>query len=163
MGASGFGKRVMNGWEISGIVIAQSGTPFSITDTTAATLYGTTGSRATWAAGSTIETAQLSGDIESRLTKFFNTAAFVRVGTGFGNTGRNIMRGPRQRNVDLSINKLIPITERFHAEFRGEFFNAFNMVNFSNPSGSVTSATFGTISATTGNPRVAQLAMKMIF
>ncbi len=144
-------------------MIAQSGTPFSITDSTAATLYGTTGSRATWASGSTIETAQLSGDIESRLTKFFNTPAFVRAGTGFGNTGRNIMRGPRQRNVDLSINKLIPITERFHAEFRGEFFNAFNMVNFSNPSGSVTSATFGTISATTGNPRVAQLAMKMIF
>lgn len=163
LGSSAFGKRVMNGWEVSGIVIAQSGTPFSITDSTGATLYGTTGSRASWAPGATLDTTTLDGSIESRLTRYFNTAAFTKAGTGFGNTGRNILRGPRQRNVDLSINKLIPVTERIRAEFRGELFNAFNMVNFANPSGSVTSATFGTISATTGNPRVAQLAWKMIF
>jgi hypothetical protein len=163
LGASAFGQRVMNGWEISGIVIAQSGTPFSITDSTGATLFGTTGSRANWASGATIDTAHLSGSVESRLTQYFNTAAFTKAGTGFGNTGRNILRGPRQRNVDLSISKRIPVTERFGAELRGELFNAFNMVNFSNPSGSVTSATFGTISATTGNPRVVQLALKMMF
>jgi outer membrane receptor protein involved in Fe transport len=163
IGASAFGKRVMNGWEISGVVIAQSGAPFSITDSTGATLYGTTQSRANWAAGATIETALLSGSIESRLTKYFNTAAFAKAGTGFGNTGRNILRGPRQRNLDFSISKRIAVTDRFSAELRGELFNAFNMVNFANPNGSVTSATFGTISSTTGNPRVAQLALKMIF
>ena len=163
VGASGFGKRVMNGWEIAGIVIAQSGTPFSITDTTAATLYGTTGSRANWASGATIDTARLSGSIEGRLTQYFNTAAFMKAGTGFGNSGRNILRGPRQRNVDLSINKRIPVTERVAAEFRGELFNAFNMVNFAAPSGSVNSMVFGTISATTGNPRVGQLALKLTF
>jgi hypothetical protein len=163
LGKSAFGTRVMNGWEISGIVIAQSGTPFSITDSTGATLYGTTGSRANWAPGATIATTQVGGSVENRLTGYFNTAAFAKAGTGFGNAGRNILRGPRQRNVDLAINKRIRVTERVRAEFRGELFNAFNMVNFANPSGSVTSATFGTISATTGNPRVAQLALKAMF
>ena len=160
-----FGKRVINGWEVSGIVIAQSGTPFSVNDNTGATLYGTTGSRGNWAsAGATLDTAVLSGAIESRLNQYFNTAAFTKAGTGFGNVGRNIMRGPRQRNFDFSMNKRIPVTERFSAELRGEFFNAFNMVNFANPAVNVSSATtFGHISATIGNPRVAQLALKMVF
>jgi hypothetical protein len=63
----------------------------------------------------------------------------------------------------LSVNKRIPVTERVNAELRGELFNAFNMANFANPSGSVTSTAFGAISSTTGNPRVAQLALKLMF
>lgn len=154
---------LIDGWEISGIAIAQSGTPFSVTDTTAGTLYGTTGSRASWAPGANLSSAALGGSAESRLTRYFNTAAFVKAGTGFGNTGRNILRGPNQRNLDLSFNKRIPVTERVRADLRGELFNAFNLVNFANPSGSTTSANFGAISATTGNPRVAQLALKFLF
>jgi hypothetical protein len=163
LGTSAFGRRVINGWQISGIIIAQSGAPFDITDSTGATLFGTTGSRANWASGATIDTALLSGSVESRLTQYFNTAAFTKAGTGFGNVGRDLLRGPGQRNIDLSVNKRIPVTDRVNVELRGELFNAFNMANFANPSGSVTSTAFGTISSTTGNPRVAQLALKLMF
>ncbi len=157
------GKRVFSGWELAGIVIGQSGTPITISDSAGATYFGTAGSRANWAPGATVETATLSGSVESRLTQYFNTADFTKAGNLFGNAGRGILRGPFQRNVDFSVNKHIPIAERLNGEFRAEFFNIFNMVNFANPSGNVSSSAFGGISATTGNPRVIQFAFKLLF
>jgi hypothetical protein len=141
----------------------QSGTPFSITDSGGATFYGTAGSRANYALGATRETATLSGSTQSRLNQYFNTAAFTRAGNYFGNVGRNTMRGPSQRNVDFSVSKNIPVNDRVAMEFRGEFFNVFNFVNFSSPSGAITSSSFGIISATDGNPRVLQFALKLLF
>jgi outer membrane receptor protein involved in Fe transport len=157
------GKRLFSGWEISGVTVIQSGTPFSITDSGGGVFYGTTGSRASYASGATLATAQLSGSPESRLTEYFNTAAFVRPGNFFGNVGRNTMRGPNQRNVDFSLQKRIPITERFTAEFRSEFFNVMNFVNFASPNGSIASTSFGVITATEGNPRIVQFALKLMF
>jgi hypothetical protein len=65
--------------------------------------------------------------------------------------------------VDFSVNKHVPITERFNAELRGEFFNVLNMVNFASPTGSIASSGFGGIKATDGNPRVIQFALKLVF
>jgi hypothetical protein len=158
-----FGKRIFTGWEVSGVTVLQSGTPFSITDSGAAVFYGVTGSRASYAPGATLQTAELSGSTESRLSEYFNTAAFVRPGNYFGNIGRNTMRGPFQRNVDISVSKRFVITERFSAEFRSEFFNVLNMVSFSNPNGSIASSSFGIITATEGNPRIVQFALKVVF
>jgi outer membrane receptor protein involved in Fe transport len=157
------GKRIFSGWQISGIGIWQSGAPFSISDSAGAVFYGTTGSRANYAAGATAESAQKSGSPESRLNAYFDTTAFARAGNLFGNVGRNTMRGPRQRNVDFSVNKHVLITERLNAEIRGEFFNVMNMVNFASPTGSIASSGFGGIKATDGNPRVIQFAMKLVF
>ena len=50
-----------------------------------------------------------------------------------------------------------------NAEFRSEFFNFFNMVNFAAPSGSIASSGFGVIKTTEGNPRVIQFALKLMF
>ena len=105
----------------------------------------------------------LSGSTEKRLNAYFNTAAFTRPGNFFGNVGRNTMRVPGQRNIDVSINKRIPVTERIQSEFRAEFFNALNVPNFASPSGAISSSGFGGIKATEGNPRVIQFAMKIVF
>ena len=145
------------------MVVAQSGTPISILDTSGAALYGTANSRASWAPGATVATAQLSGRTQARLNQYFNTAAFVRSGNLFGDSGRNILRGPSQRNTDLSINKNIAITERVKLEWRSEFFNILNITNFANPGGSITAASYGVIRNTTGNPRVIQMALKLGF
>ena len=160
---SSFGKRLFGGWEISGVAVVQSGTPFSITDSGGGALYGTAGSRANWAPGATQATAELSGSTESRLNAYFNTAAFTRAGLYFGNVGRNTMRGPSQRNIDFSVSKRIPVTDRVAAEFRSEFFNVLNMVNFASPSAAISSSGFGVIKATEGNPRVIQFALKLLF
>ena len=158
-----FGKRLFAGWEISGVGVIQSGTPLSVTDSSGAAFYGVTGSTASYVAGATRASAELSGSVEDRLTGFFNTAAFTRAGNFFGNAGRNILRGPRQRNIDFALAKAIPITEHVRMDFRGEFFNTFNMVNFANPSGAITSSGFGVIKSTTGSPRVLQFALKLVF
>ena len=139
----------------------QSGTPFSILDTSGAAFYGTANSRASWASGATVASAQ--GSERNRLNGYFNTAAFVRAGNDFGNAGRNILRGPHQRNLDLSINKRIAVTERVNVEWRSEFFNVLNIANFSNPGGSITAASYGLIRNTTGNSRVIQFALKLAF
>jgi hypothetical protein len=157
------GKALFSGWEVSGVVVAQSGTPFSITDSGGAVFYGTTGSRANYAPGATLATAELSGSPESRLSQYFNTAAFTKAGNFFGNVGRTTMRGPMQRNTDISLQKRFVITERISAQFRGEFFNVLNLVNFANPNGSIASTSFGNISATEGNPRIIQFALKLMF
>jgi hypothetical protein len=157
------GKRFFAGWQISGIGLWQSGAPFSITDSAGAVFYGTTGSRANYAPGATAQSARKSGSPQSRLNAYFDTTAFARAGNLFGNVGRNTMRGPRQRNVDFSVNKRLLITERLNLELRGEFFNALNMVNFASPTGSIASSGFGGIKATEGNPRVIQFAMKLAF
>lgn len=160
-----FGPAALQGWQFSGIVTMQSGLPFTISDSSAATLYGVTSSRASWASGATVKTATLTGDVGSRLNKYFNTAAFTRAGTGFGNTGRNILIGPGQSNVDFSIIKKtkLPKLESGNAEFRTEFFNLFNHSNFNGPSGNVTSSQFGVISDTSNNGRLIQFALKLNF
>ena len=156
-------KRALAGWQLAGVSIIQSGTPISILDTSGAAFYGTSNSRASWAPGATRATAELSGRTQSRLNAYFNKDAFVRSGNLWGDTGRNILRGPIQRNVDLSVNKSFAVTERMNLEWRNEFFNLLNIANFANPGGSITAASYATIRNTTGNPRVIQMALKLVF
>lgn len=163
-----FGPTVLQGWQFSGIVTVQSGLPINITDSSAATLYGVTSARASWAPGATVNTATLSGDVRSRLNKFFDTASFVRAGTGFGNVGRNNLIGPGQSNVDFSIIKKtkLPKLESGNAEFRTEFFNLFNHANFNRPTGAsanISSSQFGIITETSNNARLIQFALKLNF
>jgi len=162
-GDSGFAKRVANSWSFSGIVTLQSGVPFSI--------YGEDSAfQATMAdlvPGRTIASAIKSGSVNSRLGEYFDTSAFavpITLGDlGFGTLGRNILRGPKQINTDLAIVKTIPIREHQNVEFRSEFFNLFNNVNFANPINVASSGNFGQIVATSTGPRVIQFALKYTF
>jgi hypothetical protein len=169
-------------WQAGGIITVQNGIPFNVSDSRGGTLYGLAGSNASWAPGATRETAELSGSVNSRLGQFFNTAAFIGAptivsgttpdgfpvaspgGTLFGNVGRNALRGPGQRNVDLALSRRIRLAEHSRLEFRAEFFNLFNNTNFANPGANIgTPATFGVISATSSSPRVLQFALKLQF
>ena len=82
-------------------------------------------------------------------TMWFNTACFQQVAdtTGtFGNTGRNTVRGPGLKNVDMSVIKNTKFG-RVSSELRLEVFNLFNFVQFNNPNGQLGNAAFGTISS----------------
>jgi hypothetical protein len=172
------------GWALSGVVTLQSGLPFSILDSAAGTLFGpatyfTTGSLAP---GKTLEDAVLHGSASSRVDRFFNTNAFVPAtfvpdgglidgrfpvsggGTIFGSLGRNVLRGPGQRNVDIGLIKRTRVGEKADLVFRWEVFNVFNWANFANPASDVSSpGTFGKISAMSVNPRIMQFALKLGF
>ena len=170
-------RGLLNNWQANGIVTFQTGTPFSIVDAPNNFII----QRANFApnAGETLT----SGSVESRLNQFFNPSAFVlsrpimggqSVGVPnnptfdpnnpFGNTPRNFLYGPGQKNVDLSVVRFVSLSERVRGEFRTEFFNIFNWTNFANPNNNIAvPATFGRITATTSGPRVIQVAFKLSF
>jgi hypothetical protein len=80
----------------------------------------------------------------------------------YGTFPRNGLRGPGQTNLDLSISKHFPITERVNLELRGDAFNILNHTQFQSPDLIPTDATFGQIS-TTYDPRILQLALHLAF
>jgi len=85
----------------------------------------------------------------------------------YGTLGRNAFRGPTRTNVDISIGKITNIDERRRLEFRADMFNMPNLALFRNPNTTITAGTFGQISstgsATDSQPRVIQVALKLIF
>src|ERR1700752_1183799 len=168
-------KAALNNWQVNGILTLQTGTPFTIIDSPNLAII----QRANFAAGA--GNLLTTGDVESRLNQYFNTSAFVllrpivaggNLGTPnnptfdpknpFGNTPRNFLYGPGQKNLDLSVVKFIPIKETVRAEIRAEFFNLFNWTNFANPNSNIAvPATFGRITTTSSGPRVIQFAFKL--
>jgi hypothetical protein len=108
---------------------------------------------------------------------FFDPANFNRIGLAascnacvtdpslrtYGTLPRNFFDGPGRANLDLGISKATPLYgERVNLEFKAEFFNLFNSVQFGTPSVSITSTQFGQIS-TTFDPRIIQFALKLNF
>jgi hypothetical protein len=160
-GDSGFAKRVINDWELTSIMTFQSGAPFTVTCTSGSSTYNR--------ADLTGTDPNVSGSTESKLGGYFNTAAFKTTCANtapYGTSPRNFLRGPGQKNIDLGIVKFIPVTERQKMEFRAEFFNAFNMVNFANPISTFTTGApglLGAITQTSTGPRVIQFALKYSF
>ena len=103
----------------------------------------------------------------------FNTAALCSPMTaaggypknlGWGNLGRNVLRGEWQRRTDISISKEFPISGT-SVELRWDIFNLFNTVNFGLPNNVIGDAgtDFGKITDTVGGPRVMQFGMKVRF
>jgi len=90
-----------------------------------------------------------------------------------GNERRDSVIGPGFGDVDLSFVKITPITEKVSTELRAEVFNIWNQANFANPSGTLSSSSFGVLSATRysslapglgqGEPRNIQFAFKVSF
>ena len=179
-----FGSRLFGGYELSGTGILQSGTPFSITDAGGAAYYGTNTSRGSYVAGDTTGMAVKHGRTEDRLTAFFNNGilsgstglatqndlltgaapVFATVTNLYGNTGRNILRGPFERDLDISLTKYTPIKDGLNLEFRAQAFNVSNTPNFANPASDIgTASTFGVITSTVGNPRILQLVLKLTY
>lgn len=166
-----FAGRVLGGWSVAGVTLAQSGHRLTVTYSNAANVTGITADRPDYVAGCNLG---LPGSVESRLTGFFNTACFAKPqplvagisATGFGNSPIGILHGPRQVNTDVFLLKNVAVpwpNDRARVEFRAEFFNAFNHPQFADPSTSFNTGTFGQIFGTVTNPRVIQLALKYNF
>ena len=108
----------IGGWQITGITTFQKGFPFSVlcNDNFGLLLTFTQRCNQIGPAGN-----------QHSLTQWFNTASFVQPLAGqFGNSGRDIIRGPGINNWDLGIGKDFKFTERVSFQFRTEAFNVFN-------------------------------------
>jgi hypothetical protein len=159
--ANGFARGVFGSWEWTGIVTAQSGTPFTILAGSDRSQTGINHDRGVQLTGvNPFASGPCSGQF---CVSYLNKAAFTRPELGtFGTLGKNSFRGPNLFNWDMGIFKGVPITERFRVEFRAEFFNIFNRANFNNPNGNVSAGGFGTITGA-ASPRIGQLALKLVF
>lgn len=107
-----------------------------------------------------------------RTREYFNTCqdvtnpdcALLSPFGGFGNLGRNVLRGPSQKRIDFSLQKVTKLTERVTLELKWDIFNVFNFVNFANPNSDLSDETdFGQITRTVGAPRVMQFGAKIRF
>jgi hypothetical protein len=94
--------------------------------------------------------------------RFFNANAFATAPQfTIGSASRNPVRGPAYRDVDLALLKHMSISHEAEVEFRAEMFNITNTPAFGQPNGSFGSASFGSITTTTTDPRVIQFAIRL--
>jgi hypothetical protein len=161
--SSGFSKLLLDGWQMSTIVTAQSGYGAPID-------FGvdTTGTGVGSRPDVTGQAPNLPGD-QRTWTRWFNTAAFAETPFGrFGNSPRtNAIRLPGLFNFDFSVNKTFAVNERFRPELRAEIYNLFNHFN-PDPQTvdrNIRSQTFGTIGGGVRGitTRVIQLGAKFYF
>jgi hypothetical protein len=132
-GSSGLVHALLAGWQVSGITVAQTGTPFNITNSTdnAGVGNGTgTGSRPDLAGNP--RTGFTSGqDAANRGPLFYNPGAYSDpVGLTFGDLGRNTLYLPGRLNFDFGTFKRFSINEKTGFEFRWENFNLFNHTQY---------------------------------
>ena len=147
----------LGGWQTSGIWTAHTGFPLTIQATDRS---GTTsrGARANCIAppGSGPHQVGPNG-------VWMTTSAFAETTTGtLGTCGVGTIRGPSWDTFNFSVNKFFLIRESRKLEFRTEFFNLTNTPQFSSPSRSASSATFGQITGAQGERNI-QFALKLYF
>jgi hypothetical protein len=155
-------------WQISGLFTWQSGTPFTVlgASTTNAIFAQVSRVRMSFAPGATAESAMGTGPVEDRVDAYFNVAAFRDSGDAWGDTGRNILRGPSQRQIDISVSRQLRLFDRQRIELRWDIFNALNEPVFANPQSTYANngpGTAGRILSTVGGPRTMQLGVKYVF
>ena len=164
-GVTGVWDKLISGWQWNGIIQAQSGFP-----TTPRTGRNITGSGDTRNPDAPDWNPNFSGDLMiGTPAQWYNPAAFsIPIAGTFGNVGRGPIRGPRLFNLDMSLFKKIPISERFNLQFRAEAFNLFNHTNFGTPnpvnfSGNNISPSAARITSTATRPRNLQFALRLTF
>ena len=98
---------------------------------------------------------------------YFNPAAFTPTPSfQFGNAPRYLanVRAPGTFNFDMLASRRFKLSERMGLDFRGEFFNAFNQVQFAGPNTNISSSSFGQIFLNQVNiPRDIQVSLRLSF
>lgn len=160
--ASGVNKavdEVIGGWEVSPIISIRTGWPLP---TFGADNSGTFGRGARLNCNSLPSThvTPLPG---VGIQWFTNNGNFTQPASGFGDCAPQLggLRSPRYTDVDASIHKNFPITERFKLQFRTDFINAFNHVQYNAPNSGL-GPTMGQIGSAQP-PRNIQVALKLYY
>ncbi len=179
--SSGATKTALGGWEASGVIVLQSGAPITVYDPAGGTAYAlasTPSSTATFTPGFGCANAPSHGSPEARLANWVNPLAYTpdplaptlsngspSDATVYGDTPRNCIIGPPQKNVDFTLDKTFKLGERQNIRFRADFFNLFNHPSFQIPALAAVSSAGGSapITSTVGTPRLIQFSLKYGF
>jgi hypothetical protein len=160
--SNGLTKHVTSNWSLATVFQASTGYPFTISvfgDTAnAGTLLGENPVRAN------VTGAPVFPSGTQTAARWFNTAAFVAPPAfQFGNVGRNTVKGPGMKLMDLALSREFALAERAHLQFRAEFFNALNHTNLGTPNRFVNTPQFGTITMAMHPGREIQFGARMTF
>lgn len=156
--------RLVGGFELAGVLIWQTGRPFTVYSG-----VNTLSNVLQTPANCNACSPNLGTVTQESETNFFFTqsqrAQFSAPAPGeFSNTGRNFFTGPPLFNLDLMVGKKIYFTERTNFEVRAEMQNATNTPAFDFPTAVITNSTFGRIRGSVVNSaRRIQLAAKFNF
>ena len=149
---------LLDGWRLSGITNIVQGRPFHPTLPGDPNNDGVSGDRPDRIGSGRLDASQRSVD------RWFATSDFASPDTfSFGNSGRNIVFGPGERNWDISLLKRTKVSgEGGVVEFRVQFFNAFNHTNFEQPDTEFGTSNFGKIFGAK-RAREVEIALKYSF
>jgi hypothetical protein len=168
-------RELLGGWQISGITTVQSGRPFTVFNSSQDfSGFNQFNDRPDIVGSGQLRQDNLNPDNAFDKSYFSVTPPTGRIGT----SGRNQYYGPGLVNWDFTATKSFPLGERVRLQFRADFFNLFNNVNFANPINNQSSSSFGKITQTVGSavatavgttagalggPRQIQAALKLQF
>jgi hypothetical protein len=152
---------VIGGWEVSPIVTFRTGWPMPV--------YGAEDRSNTFSRGARANCNGIPSVVNTFVPGvgrqwFVNNGEFTNPAVGtFGNCTPQLsgLRSPHYTDIDLSLHKDFTITERFRLQFRSDFINAFNHVQYNAPDMSLGS-TMGQITSAQP-PRNIQLALKLYY
>jgi hypothetical protein len=164
-------RALLGNWEMSAIWTDQTALPVNITidrsNASVPGLFAVSGSeRPDYVAGHPL--TPIGG---STPADWINAAAFAVPANGtFGNLGRNAFRARGITQIDASVSKFVPVTERLSIRLRADVFNVANRAQYGAPNADVSAANFGSVTTTLSNyasgrgtPRELQLSMKILF
>jgi hypothetical protein len=179
-----FLNQVLGGWSFAGITSFHSGAPVNIFSGPRLTLTDSIAPLG----GSAVDRPNVSGSIVNfspqpagsagnpaslgttlvngvRVSAYATSLGLSQPLLGnFGSLGRNVLRLNSQTNFDWNIYKNFPVKERLKVQVRGEFYNMFNQVAFQSfTSSTITSVNFGVYNTLSQNPRLVQLAVRLVF
>jgi hypothetical protein len=157
--APGWLNLIAGGWETTGIILLQTGRPYTVFTGRDMSNTGNTGNRPLVVGDWRVENPGPA--------KWIERSAFLDVlpaGTfRYGNLGTNTFDGDGITTFDLGFFKRVRITERVQFQFRAELFNAFNKANFAFPDNNLLSPAFGSITRTNTLNRQIQFGGKFVF
>lgn len=158
-GHDGPAKWILGGWQVNGSFSAYSGLPFTVT--------------ASGASLNAPNNTQTADQVLATVTKlggigpgqpYYDPNAFAPVtAVRFGSSGRNILRAPSVVNLNASMFRTFPISERINLQFRAESYNFSNTPHFAAPSANASSGNFMVITSAAQDQRQFRLALKVMF
>ena len=154
---SGWFNRFISGWKLSGTTRLNDGRRYTVRLAVDGNNDGLGGDRPDRIGSGELSVAQRS------INAWFDTSAFAEPdGFSPGTSGRNILRSPSHHSWDTSLSKNTSLANGHFLEFRVQFFNALNQVNFRRPNASFGTSSFGQIFGA-GEAREVEVALKYSF
>jgi len=164
---------IVGGWQFTSTAVARTGFPVNVlvNRSSSQTPDGNTNNQRP----NLVPGVSLTPPGGSSVGQWLNPAAFVAPANDtWGDSPRDVARGPGVWQIDMGMGKQIPLTERVGLQFRAEVFNIFNHPQYGLPNATILVSSFGSITSTVntttpvspvgaGTPREIQFALRLQF